>query len=116
MCIPIRGVPLSLFQGVLISGVPLSLFQGVLISGVPLSLFQGVLISGVPLSLFQGILLGGDSTIILNLAFYYSSFCSAGPSVFLMNYPSEEKDIPLKSDSDPARLISIGALKYWPTL
>ena len=28
--------------------------------------------------------------------------CS-GPSVFLMNYPSEEKDIPLKADSDPAR-------------
>ena len=37
----IKGVPLSLFQGVLIRGVPLSLFQGVLIRGVPLSLFQG---------------------------------------------------------------------------
>ena len=24
--------------------------------------------------------------------------------MFLMNYPSEEKDIPLKADSDPARL------------
>ena len=50
----IRGVPLSLFQGVLIRGVPLSLFQGALIRGVPLSLFQGVMIRGVPLSLFQG--------------------------------------------------------------
>ena len=25
--------------------------------------------------------------------------------MFLMNYPSEEKDIPLKADSDPARYI-----------
>ena len=32
-----------------------------------------------------------------------------GPSVFLMNYPSEEKDIPLKADSDPARYIQCGA-------
>ena len=28
---------------------------------------------------------------------------SAGPSVFLMNDPSEEKDIPLKAESDHAR-------------
>ena len=48
------GVPLSLFQWVMIRGVSLSLFQGVMIRGVPLSLFQGVMIRGVPLSLFQG--------------------------------------------------------------
>ena len=35
-------------------------------------------------------------------------FVCLGPSVFLMNYPSEEKDIPLKADSDPARFVCVG--------
>jgi hypothetical protein len=34
-----------------------------------------------------------------------------GPSVFLMNYPSEEKDIPLKTDNDPVRDVWIKVIQ-----